>query len=175
MIKLIPVSNSLELNDDLEQIYTDSFPADERREWPELKELLNHPNFSLKKVLNNRELVGLISFWNLPGFVFIEHFAIRESARGKGIGTQVLKQVIEDKSTKVVVEVEEPITESARRRIEFYERLGFSVCEGIYYQPPYSSDKNKVKMLLMSFPNRLTPSDFETIKILIYRNVYNYS
>jgi ribosomal protein S18 acetylase RimI-like enzyme len=175
MIKLIPVSNSLELNDDLEQIYTDSFPADERREWQQIKELLHHPNFSLNQVFGDGNLIGLISFWNLPGFIFIEHFAILESARGKGFGTQVVKQVIEEKSTKVVVEVEEPITESARRRIDFYRRFGFSICEGIYYQPPYSSDKNKVKMLLMSFPNRLTPSDFETIKILIYRNVYNYS
>jgi hypothetical protein len=68
--------------------------------------------------------------------------------------------------------VEESITDDARRRIAFYESIGFSVCEGIYYQPPYSPDKNKVKMLLMSFPENILPPEFDEIKTRIYREVY---
>lgn len=174
MIKLIPVSNSLELNDDLKQIYIDSFPADERRDWQELKELICHPNFRLNQVRDDQELIGLISIWNLLNFDFIEHFAISDSMRGKGIGTQVLKQVIEEKSTKIIVEVEEPTNESARRRIAFYEHFGFFVCDGIYYQPPYSPDKNKIKMLLMSFPDKVTAVEFVEIKNQLYLEVYNH-
>lgn len=172
MIKLIPVTNSLDLTEDLKQIYLDSFPPDERRDWQKMKDLLKDSNFFLNKVLENQELVGLISVWNFQGFVFIEHFAILESKRGKGIGSQALKQVIAENLNTIIVEVEEPISDDARRRIAFYESAGFSVCEGIYHQPPYSPDKNKVKMLLMSFPEKILPLEFDEIKTRIYREVY---
>jgi GNAT superfamily N-acetyltransferase len=172
MIKLIHVTNPLDLTEDLKQIYFDSFPPNERRDWLEIKELLKHSGFILNQILENQKLVGLISVWNLSKFVFIEHFAILESNRGKGIGTQVLKQVIAENPTTLIVEVEEPITDAARHRIAFYESARFSVCEGIYYQPPYSPDKNKVKMLLMSFPENILPPEFHEIKTRIYREVY---
>ena len=172
MIKLIQVSNLQQLSDDLKQIYICSFPSNERREWDELKELIHHPQFCLNQVIEAQQLIGLISIWNLSYFTFIEHFALRESDQGKGIGTQILKQLIEQKATKVVVEVEEPSTESNRRRITFYERLGFSACEDIYWQPPYSPDKSKVKMLLMSFPEKILPLEFIEIKKQLYHVVY---
>ncbi|MDO9614863.1 MAG: hypothetical protein Q7J86_10115 [Bacteroidota bacterium] len=68
--------------------------------------------------------------------------------------------------------MEDQISNDARRRIAFYESVGFSVCDGFYYQPPYSPDKNKVKMLLMSFPEKILPPEFEAIKMQIYREVY---
>lgn len=172
MINLIPVFNSHDLSENLKQIYIGSFPPDERRDWEKMKELLHHSNFILNQVFENQKLVGLISVWNFQGFVFIEHFAILESKRGKGIGSQALKQVIAENPTKIIVEVEEPINDDARRRVAFYEGAGFSVCEEIYYQPPYSPDKNKVKMLLMSFPEKILPPEFDEIKTRIYREVY---
>lgn len=175
MIKLIPVTNTDELNDDLKQIYIDSFPSDERRDWLELKKLINHPNFSFNQVLNNEKIIGLITIWNLPKCVFIEHFAIHESLRSKGIGTQVFMKIMDENPSNIMLEVEEATTEAAQRRITFYERLGFSICDGIYYQPAYSPDKNKVKLLLMSYPELLIPYDFEEIKTQIYRFVYNYT
>lgn len=172
MIKLVQVSNLQQLSDDLKQIYISSFPFDERREWHELKGLIYHPQFCLNQVVEAQQLIGLISIWNLSYFTFIEHLALRESDQGKGIGTQILQQLIEQKATRVVVEVEEPTTESTRRRITFYARLGFSVCEDIYWQPPYSPDKSIVKMMLMSFPDKILPLEFIEIKKQLYRVVY---
>lgn len=172
MIKLLPVSNSLELNDDIKLIYEDAFPSDERREWLEISELIQNPNFIIYRIFINDELIGLISVWNLTHFIFIEHFAIRQNLRGKSLGKQVINQVISENDKTVIVEVEEPINDTAKRRIAFYERLGFVVYSGIYYQPPYSAEKNKVKMLLMSYPNLLTTIEFTEVKLLIYRIVY---
>lgn len=172
MIKLLPVSDSMELNDVLKQIYEDSFPPDERREWFEINELIQYPNFIFYRIFINDELIGLISVWNLTHFVFIEHFAIHKKLRGKSLGTQVINQIIAETNKTVIVEVEEPFSGTAQRRIVFYERLGFVVCNGIYYQPPYSAEKNKVKMLLMSYPNLLTTIEFTEVKSLIYRIVY---
>jgi ribosomal protein S18 acetylase RimI-like enzyme len=174
MIQLISVTNANELNDDLEQIYIDSFPSDERRDWLDLKKLINHPGFNFYKVLNDEKTIGLITVWNLPKCAFIEHFAIHDSLRSKGIGTQVFMKIMDEKPGKIVLEVEEATTEAAQRRITFYERMGFSVCDGIYYQPAYSPDKSKVKLLLMSHPELLLSKDFEVIKTQIYRFVYNF-
>jgi len=172
MIKLIKVSNLRELNVDLKAIYIESFHSDERREWQELTELLHKPHFNLNQVFEDQKLIGLITSWNLLNFTFIEHFAIQKSDQGNGVGSQVIKQMIDTKSTKVVLEVEEPTDDLTRRRIIFYERLGFSICECIYYQPPYSNDKSKVKMLLMSFPDKIMPWEFDEIKTQLYREIY---
>lgn len=171
-IELIPATKSFGLNHELELIYNESFTRDERRNWQELKELLDQPNFNLNKIFCDRKTIGLMTLWKLAGWVFIEHFAIQESMRGKGIGSQVLKQLIERDSTSLIVEVEEPITGFAQRRIAFYSRIGFSLCENTYYQPPYSIDKNEVRMFLMSFPEPLSPVDFDKVKSQIYQVVY---
>lgn len=175
MINIIPVSSPIALTDELCQIYSQSFPADERREWTEIPELLCSPHFRLSQVCKNQEIIGLIAVWNFSDFTFIEHFAIRESARGQGIGSVVLKMVLADNQKPIILEAEEPFTDEARRRIVFYERLGFSVCEGIYFQPPYAAGKNKVKMLLMSFPSKTIPLEFDEIKNRLYRDVYKYN
>jgi ribosomal protein S18 acetylase RimI-like enzyme len=172
MIKVIPASNLREMNHELKQMYIDSFPSDERREWKEMQKLIDHPNFNLHQVFDDHKSVGLITTWNLLNFTFIEHFAIEESFQGKGVGSQVITQIIEGKITKVVLEVEEPTDEPSSRRISFYERLGFSICDSSYYQPPYSMGKSKVKMLLMSFPDKIMPSEFNEIKTQVYREVY---
>jgi hypothetical protein len=88
------------------------------------------------------------------------------------MGTQVLQQVMNEKPLQLILEVDEPHTEPAIRRINFYMRLGFTVCREDYYQPPYSPHMNKVKMLLMSYPGILTQLEFIDIKAHIYREVY---
>lgn len=171
-IQLIPISSSIQLNEGLKEIYIGSFHSDERREWKELLEQIQHPDFIINQVFYNLEIIGMITTWDLPGFTFIEHFAIKESIRGKGIGSQVIRLITETKLHRVILEVEKPIDKSAKRRIAFYKRLGFSVCKNTYWQPPYSPDQSKVKMLLMSFPDQIQSEEFMAIKKHIYTKVY---
>jgi hypothetical protein len=99
---------------------------------------------------------------------------IRANERGKGLGTQVIRQILARIPAPVILEVEEPFTDVARKRISFYEQLNFSVSEGDYYQPPYSIGKNKVKMLLMSYAEKLKTNDFTEIKSRIHQSVYHF-
>jgi ribosomal protein S18 acetylase RimI-like enzyme len=171
-ILLIRLTDSLELSHELQTIYEEAFPPDERREWAQFTELLNNPDFFLKAISIQKKLIGLLTYWNLEEFLFIEHFAIRDAERGKGLGTQVVNQLIAETASPLILEVEEPITETAQNRIHFYERFSFSVCKSEYFQPPYSADKNKVKMLLMSYPDEVSDEYFTIIKDRIYRLVY---
>lgn len=174
MIQLHPVINPDKLNSDFKQIYKASFPEDERREWTQLLELLGNAQFSLNEIYDQQKFLGFISIWNLNEFRFIEHFAIRDEEQKKGYGTQTIEQVLSMSSKPVILEVEEPFTNTARKRISFYERLNFSVNAGSYFQPPYSIKKNSVKMILMSYPTIIYPEYSERIKARIHDRVYGY-
>lgn len=173
MIKLIPVTHKNQLNAEVRIIYESAFPKDERREWILLSSLITNPDFCFNLIFYNHILIGLISLWNFEELIFIEHFAIRDSERGKGYGTEVINQVVSMKKP-VILEVEEPLSDMAIKRIRFYERLHFSVSDGVYFQPPYSKGRKMVKMQLMSFPNELLSSNFESTKKLIHQHVYNF-
>ena len=116
--------------------------------------------------------MGFISIWNLTEFNFIEHFAIRATEQGKGYGTQTMAHVLSTNSKPIVLEIEEPLTETARKRMEFYERLNFTVNDFSYFQPPYSIGKSSIKLLLMSHPTKIYPEDFEKIRDRIHVCVY---
>lgn len=175
MIQLIPVVKSPDLNVDLKQIYEEAFPPDERREWSQWVDMHENGRFCLNEGYDNKRFIGFISVWELDRFRFIEHFAIRDTERGKGFGTHILKQVLAQKPSPVILEVEEPFTETARKRIAFYERMNFKVSDGDYFQPSYSVGKNSVKLLLMSYPEKIKTSDFTEIKSQIHSCVYGQS
>lgn len=174
MIQLIPVSNAKDLDNDLKLIYLDSFPDNERREWKEMQQLLVHPLFRIFRIIENSTFIGFITFWKWPEFLFIEHFAVKETARGQGIGTRIMKQIIEQAPCTIILEVEEPYTEQAKRRIAFYQNLGFILCPQEYYQPPYNPNNERVKMIIMSYPELVDDKEFAIIKKQIYREVYKW-
>ena len=174
MIELIHVNHFTELNSELRQIYEDAFPVYERRNWSQLTELLANRLFILNEIYFGDQLIGLISFWNLDEFIFVEHFAIHESERSKGFGTQVINQLLHETTVPVILEVEMPHSEAARRRIKFYKHLKFKICSGIYFQPPYSTGQTNVEMLLMSYPEKAHPDTFSTVKSKIHQTVYQY-
>ena len=174
MIQLLSVTNPDKLNFEFMQIYESSFPEDERREWGQLLELFGNKQFNLYEIYIQEKFIGFISVWDLMEFSFIEHFAITDTEQGKGYGTQALNRVLSMSSRPVILEVEEPFTETARKRISFYERLNFSLHTGSYFQPPYSIGKSSVKMQLMSYPKKIETSDFEKTKAQIHDSVYGY-
>ena len=49
-----------------------------------------------------------------------------------------MKQFLVFCGTPVVLEVEMPTDEMSKRRIGFYERLGFELDNQVYHQPPYA-------------------------------------
>ncbi|MBL7971879.1 MAG: GNAT family N-acetyltransferase [Prolixibacteraceae bacterium] len=172
MIQLVQVTKSTDLNVDLKQTYEEAFPPDERREWNHWIQMLGDVRFCLNEVYNEERFIGFISVWDLDQFRFIEHFAIRDTERSKGFGSRILEQLLAQKSSPVILEVEEPFSEIARKRIAFYERMGFVVSGGEYFQPPYSAGKNSVKLLLMSYPGAIDPTDFAGVKSRIHSRVY---
>lgn len=172
MLQLTPVQTPEEFETGFRKLYTEAFPPDERRDWQQLVGLLNHPQYNLFQIYFQDKFIGFISKWKLSEFNFIEHFAIQPTDQGKGLGSEVICQLTENDTTPIILEAEEPTSADSRRRIRFYENLNFRINSFDYFQPPYSTGKNAVKMLLLSYPDEINEIDSKEISDQIHRVVY---
>lgn len=162
------------LLDRIEKTYVASFPASERRDFSLLRQLVaNEPRFMVFALLKDDEYVGFITAWNFDWFVYTEHFAIDESARNGGVGGGGMKQFLSMFNLPVVLEVEAPADEMSKRRIGFYERIGFVLDTHEYYQPPYREGESWLEMCLMTCGELELAKNFNQVKELVYTHVYN--
>lgn len=125
-------------------------------------------------IKDEEQPIGFISFWEFNRFRYVEHFAIQAQMRNKKYGRQVM-EILQQSSLAIVLETEEPENETAARRIDFYRRLGFVTSDKTYMQPPYRSDGENIKMRLMFWGKINAESNFEEVRDIIYKNVYQHS
>lgn len=147
----------------------DSFPLCERREFQEAKAVLKARDYNLFHIEDDGKRVGFISVWALDGFFFIEHFAVYPDFRNKGLGATAL-ELAKKQFKSLVLEVEPPISDFAIRRLAFYERNGFYQNHFDYFQPAYRKGEKDVKLVILSFPEKLSDGE-KTVKE-IYKKVY---
>lgn len=175
-ISCLPVKSATDsLLDNIEKTYIDSFPEVERRAFYLVRELIDKNSaFTMFVVMKDGVYVGFISVWEFESFKYIEHFSIDESARNGGIGAKVLNEFIGRTDKPIVLEVEMPVDEMCKRRVCFYERLGFVLDTNRYYQPSYDGClDNTLEMRLMSFGNIDMGQSFEGVKNELYKEVYS--
>ena len=152
-------------------ILQQSFPNAEYRPYGEQKALLRDPRYRIL-VEGDTQIRAVLAVWELGDLVFVEHFAVDPAVRGRGIGTAMMRAFTARDARRLCLEVELPETETARRRIAFYERLGFT-CNGYgYEQPPLSRGKSAVPLLLMTTQGGVTEEQFCAIRARLYREVY---
>ena len=105
-------------------------------------------------------------------FYFLEHLAVKKSCRGQKIGERMVKKFFETIDRPAFFEVETPVTELAKRRVEFYKRLGCVENPFGYIQPILWEGAERVELSIMSYPNRLDQSLFELWKEQVFNEVY---
>lgn len=165
------------------KVYVDSFPEDERRTKEQFIEEMLNPQANVGVISYKGEDIGLFVFWDLEEFIYGGHLAIDAAQRGKQIGDKFLKELLRQLPKPMVIEVEKPETEIAKRRIAFYQRLGIHLCENEnYFQPIYRESGQTVPLYLMEAPAQTTElkndavllltTKFETIKQQLYDIVY---
>ncbi len=153
-----------------------SFPTDERRPREEQARLFDNPVFHAYGMLDDKgEVMAFLTVYEFDTFVFAEHLAVDEKFRNQGLGATLMRGFLETLGKPLCLEVEHPTGELPRRRIGFYERLGFTLNDYPYIQPPMSEGQGEVPLLVMSTRGPLTPEQFETVKKTLYREVYHAS
>lgn len=161
------------LLDLVEKTYNSSFPEGERRHFSLLRKLLeNDPRFIMYTFFRDNTYVGFITGWKFGTFTYGEHFAIDEAARNGGIGAKAMTKFLALCDVPVVLEVEMPTEEMSKRRIGFYERLGFVLDSHLYHQPPYRAGESWLEMRLMTYGEIDLERSFGEVKEHIYTHVY---
>lgn len=159
----------------VENLYIESFPLSERRPVEKMLDLYKSDSpFVISVTVEDDEIVGFLTYWDLDEFIFAEHFAISPEYRNGGYGRKVMDLFIANVDKPIVLEVELPTTILSERRIGFYQRIGFRLWENIqYHQPAYYEDSGTVPMKLMSYGDIDVQKDLIAIKDKLYSIVYN--
>lgn len=157
----------------VQQVLKQCFPFEEYRDFEKLKDLIHYKKeFICNIVMDNEDPIGIFNYWDLPHFIFIEHFAILPENRDKGTGRQVMQGFLKETQLPIILEVELPETEIQKRRIAFYERLGFRLWTSEYVQPPYRSDFEGIPMQLMCYGKHSEIKKYKHVRTQIYKSVY---
>ncbi|MEA5085360.1 MAG: GNAT family N-acetyltransferase [Lachnospiraceae bacterium] len=157
--------------DTIFEIMDNAFPNTEMRTYQEQKKIFEIPQYS---VLMNEEKTAFIAQWDFNEAVYIEHFAVMDSMRGKGTGKNMLTKFLNVSNGKVFLEVEPPEGEIARRRIGFYEKAGFVLNQYYYLQPPYRQNEESIELKIMTMGEPIDQKQFDEYKKLLYSHVYKY-
>ena len=137
---------------------------------------MGNPLYHFEIIADTDEFIGFILWWDFEHIRYIEHLAIVPRLRGKGYGQRILKKFTSRPDIPLLLEVEHPDTEINKRRINFYQRIGFVVNEYEYKQPPYKKCGNDVPLILMTYPNVISKRDIELFcqQYSEHASVYNY-
>ena len=106
------------------ELYAAGFPLHEQRIREKQEAVLNNPAYFCCSLWDGVGFAGLLMLWEGPGFTYVEHFAIQPELRGSGLGGRVMEKLM-GQGKPVVLEIDPPVDETARRREGFYRRVGF--------------------------------------------------
>lgn len=178
MITLNPIDTTHQHYAFVENLLHSAFPLEERRD-DEYQRKNTDCNSKFKcycaTEADTDETIGLITVWSLNGFKYIEHFATDPGKRNKGYGAQIMQKLKDSFPGIIILEVEKPENKMSMRRINFYQRCGFNLCNLNYIQPPYRKNDSGLPLLLMYTGTNCIDAEFENIKKEIYHEVYGVS
>ncbi len=137
-------------------LYEHAFPANERRPFDLQRKVMMRPIYHFDIVTKNSVFVGIMLWWAFKDTRYVEHLATLPHLRGKGYGKHILETFIAESNMPVWLETEYPANEIKRRRIGFYQRLGFVLNDYHYMQPPYWDGGDPVPLLLMTYPDSVS-------------------
>ena len=172
MIKLIPIRTIHAEYAYAEKLLTTSFPPEEYRNLEEWKRYtIEKPAFHNSLITADDRPIGLFTYWDFKDFKYGEHFAIDPALRNGGYGRAALQEICQQLELPIIIEVELPDNDLAKRRIAFYQRQGFTLWEKSYLQPPYQPHYPSLPMYLMAY-GPISETRFEEITRSIHREVY---
>ena len=143
----------------LYDLYMQSFPVHEQRLRERQEGVLGHPEYHCDLLCQGETRVGLLMWWAGPGFRYVEHFCVRPELRGRRYGAKALEELGRDGKT-VVLEIDPPVDDIARRRQGFYQRCGFAVNPYPHVHPPYRPEYPGHELVVLSSPRALTPAEY---------------
>ena len=113
-----------------------------------------------------------MAVWEFDDFIYVEHLAVDSKLRGRGVGSELIKNYLNRCDKRVFLEVEPPNCEISKKRVSFYEKLGFSFNDFYYLQQPLNHGDSPFRLNIMSYPESIGEKEFDKYKKDIYKDVY---
>lgn len=152
-----------------------SFPKEEHGTFAMQRAEMYKPDFRCMCYEPDGIPAGFMNYYTFAGedIVFLEHFAVAQELRGNGAGSRLMQYLKEITAPKMIVlEVEPPEGDIQRRRIAFYQRLGFYLNNGEYFQPAFYGNSSELPLKLMS-TEPMDGDKFKYVSNLIRRKAYD--
>lgn len=146
---------------ELWQTYESSFPITERRTLQAQALAFAHPRYRLEAWLSGTSFAGLTGSWLYDNYRFVEHLAVAPATRSKGLGKQLLQQWMNADPRPVYLEIDLVTDDISRRRLHFYQRLGFVENTLDHAQPMFQGGDGQVPLRVLSWPGPITMAQYE--------------
>ncbi|ELC8442467.1 GNAT family N-acetyltransferase [Clostridium perfringens] len=173
-MKFIRINSNNECFNKAMEIYKVSFPIFEQRTMEDQIKALEDEDYHFNVIYDGDKMVGILLYWDMNGYKYIEHFAIDSSLRGKNYGSRVLKEFCKN-NKNVILEIDPPIDEISIKRLNFYSKLGFKLQDFNHIHPSYRKECKSHSLKIMTFNENISKEDYDNFNNLLKKNVMKYS
>jgi GNAT superfamily N-acetyltransferase len=144
------------------KLYEEAFPLEERRTIEQQAFVLQNELYHFDVLIDGTQLIGFILWWNFETHRYIDHFATATEQRNKGLGKLILNTFIAQNDKAILLEVELPTCELNKRRIQFYDRIGFKLNQHHYEIIPSNVDLPSLQLLVMTYPSLISEKELNS-------------
>ncbi|WP_291649318.1 GNAT family N-acetyltransferase [Clostridium sp.] len=156
------------------ELYNSSFPIFERRILSNQIDAIKNDRFNCKTYFEDETLVGILFYWEYKNYKYIEHFAINEYLRGKKYGSKILQDFCDDNKT-IILEIDPIVDEISKRRLMFYENIGFKLNNIVHIHPPYRKGYKGHNLKVLSYKRKLDLLEYNEFNKFLQDEVMRYS
>lgn len=140
-------------------LYNESFPYHEKREEKSQIEILKNSLYHFLLAFDNESFIGLVLYWENDGFIYVEHLCVMKEKRNQHYGEKILNELKRENKV-IILEIDPPIDEIAKRRELFYDCCGFKTNDFSHIHPSYHKDCSGHLLRIMSYPNVLRKKEY---------------
>lgn len=138
-----------------------SIPDVERMSWALFYLMISRGKAKYYSFYEDKELVGLIYYFDTKEYVYVLYLAVNPDIRSKGYGSKILEWINNHTKKKIVIDIESVKensnnSEQRQKRLNFYLKNGFNLTNIIV-----EFRKNKFQLLTTS--NDLTLEKYKQI------------
>ena len=123
--------NNVKYMDEIEKLYLEAFPKDERFPFWILEECSKENNSDLYGIIDNDKLIGMCYLVNCSNTYYLMYLAVELNLRNKNYGSKILSDLIE-KYQLLFLSIDEPNDSISIRRKNFYLKNGFYDINRVY-------------------------------------------
>lgn len=154
-------------------LYEESFPVAERRKMEDHLLACTDERFFPLSAWDGGRLAGLLFFWEWKGYRYLEHLAVTPEQRGQGYGSEMLRYLRDSEQT-IILEIDPLVNELSVRRLQFYERAGFTLTPYRFVHLPYRLEAQPQELLILSYPRMITKEAHNDFLQFVNEEVIRY-